>query len=61
MDVKPHIPSHLTTKQRILFFHRMGYPALKKMKQISIEIILELPHPTDVGWGFYGLTPVKPR
>lgn len=22
---------------------------------------LELPHPTDVGWGFYGLTPVKPR
>ena len=21
----------------------------------------ELPHPTDVGWGFYGLTPGKPR
>ena len=37
MDVKPRIPPHLTTKQRILFLHRMGYPALKKMKQISIE------------------------
>lgn len=37
MDVKPCIPPHLTTKQRILFLHRMGYPALKKMKQISIE------------------------
>ena len=24
-------------------------------------LILELPHPTDVGWGFHGLTPVKPR
>ena len=23
--------------------------------------ILERPHPTDVGWGFYGLAPVKPR
>ena len=22
---------------------------------------LERPHPTDVGWGFYGLAPVKPR
>ena len=44
MDVKPHIPSHLTTKQRILFFHRMGYPALKKMKQISIEIIHKCPN-----------------
>lgn len=21
----------------------------------------EQPHPTDVGWGFHGLTPVKPR
>lgn len=21
----------------------------------------ELPHPTDVGWGFHGLAPVKPR
>ena len=39
MDVKPRIPPHLTTKQRILFLHRMGYPALKKMKQISIEKI----------------------
>ncbi len=39
MDVKPRIPPHLTTKQRILFLHRIGYryPALKKMKQISIE------------------------
>ena len=37
MDVKPHISPHLTTKQRILFLHRMWYPALKKMKQISIE------------------------
>ena len=24
-------------------------------------LILERPHPTDVGWGFYGLAPVKPR
>ena len=34
-------------------------------KIIQLEILLrmefELPHPTDVGWGFYGLTPVKPR
>ena len=22
---------------------------------------LNKPHPTDVGWGFHGLTPVKPR
>lgn len=21
----------------------------------------EQPHPTDVGWGFHGLAPVKPR
>lgn len=44
MDVKPHISPHLTTKQRILFLHRMGYPALKKMKQISIEIIHKCPN-----------------
>ena len=44
MDVKPCIPPHLTTKQRILFLHRMGYPALKKMKQISIEIIHKCPN-----------------
>lgn len=44
MDVKPRIPPHLTTKQRILFLHRMGYPALKKMKQISIEIIHKCPN-----------------
>jgi len=25
------------------------------------DATFELPHPTDVGWGFYGLTPVKPR
>lgn len=24
-------------------------------------LILELPHPTLVGWGFHGLAPVKPR
>ena len=24
-------------------------------------VALERPHPTDVGWGFYGLAPVKPR
>ena len=41
---KPRIPPHLTTKQRILFLHRMGYPALKKMKQISIEIIHKCPN-----------------
>ena len=44
MDVKPRIPPHLTTKQRILFLHRMGYPAMKKMKQISIEIIHKCPN-----------------
>ncbi len=27
----------------------------------AIFIKLERPHPTDVGWGFYGLAPVKPR
>ena len=30
---KPRIPPHPTTKQRILFLRRMGYPALKKMKR----------------------------
>ena len=24
-------------------------------------IVFEQPHPTDVGWGFHGLTPVNPR
>ena len=43
-NTKPRIPPHLTTKQRILFLHRMGYPALKKMKQISIEIIHKCPN-----------------
>lgn len=43
-NTKPRIPPHLTTKQRILFLHRMGYPALKKMKQISIEIIDKCPN-----------------
>lgn len=43
-NTKPRIPPHLTTKQRILFLHRMGYPAMKKMKQISIEIIHKCPN-----------------
>ena len=43
-NTKPRIPPHLTTKQIILFLHRMGYPALKKMKQISIEIIHKCPN-----------------
>lgn len=28
---------------------------------VVIMISFERPHPTDVGWGFYGLAPVKPR
>lgn len=31
-----------------------------KYKQ-ALKNYLERPHPTDVGWGFYGLAPVKPR
>ena len=40
----------------------------KKLPSLSKNIIVrrltvcfELPHPTCVGWGFYGLMPVKPR
>ena len=43
-NVKPRIPPHPTAKQGILFLRRMGYPALKKMKQISIEIIHKCPN-----------------
>ena len=39
MDVKPRIPPHLTTKQRILFLHRMGYPALKKMNTAAADVL----------------------
>ena len=33
----------------------------KDLKHFLDRVRFELPHPTDVGWGFYGLTPVKPR
>ena len=33
----------------------------KSVKEQLSQKPFELPHPTDVGWGFYGLTPVKPR
>lgn len=32
----------------------------KRVKK-QIQERLEQPHPTDVGWGFHGLAPVKPR
>ena len=35
------------------------YGTCKSVEKLLSE--LERPHPTDVGWGFYGLAPVKPR
>ena len=51
---------------------RKNFPLIKLICTISflVGVILfvinavtdfERPHPTDVGWGFYGLAPVKPR
>ena len=28
---------------------------------VLLKDLFERPHPTDVGWGFYWLAPVKPR
>ena len=48
-----HIQLHKVTyiyKQFLLLFNFL-----------FVNQMLERPHPTDVGWGFYGLAPVKPR
>ena len=37
------------------------YSCHKHLDFPACEVKLERPHPTDVGWGFYGLAPVKPR
>lgn len=39
----------------------MTYKAGDQVRDEFNVPILERPHPTDVGWGFYGLAPVKPR
>ena len=39
-----------------LLFNEAGRPCV-----LLIRMNFERPHPTDVGWGFYGLAPVKPR
>ena len=36
---KPRIPPHPTTKQEILFLRRMGFPAQKKMKLLSLTLM----------------------
>ena len=36
---KPRIPPHPTTKQEILFLRRMGFPAQKKMKDLTQRLI----------------------
>ena len=56
-NTKPRISPHLITKQRILFLHRMGYPAMKKMKQISIEIIHKCPN--EVSTPMRCIAPIK--
>ena len=34
---------------------------IKQLNELKKDVWFELPHPTDVGWGFHGLAPVKPR
>ena len=36
---KQRIPPNPTTKQRILFLRRMGYPALKKMNTAAADVL----------------------
>ena len=39
----------------------MTYRTEDQVRDETNVPILEQPHPTDVGWGFHGLAPVKPR
>ena len=49
-----------TEKDLICFLAEHHYPVCNWDGK-PIRDRFELPHPTCVGWGFYGLMPVKPR
>ena len=42
---------------------QIPYVLIRHVDDIDKDTLnkFERPHPTDVGWGFYGLAPVKPR